>query len=249
MLNLILCELLKWKRSKMVIISIAGVLSTPLLMLLEAVQTHFERPDIAFSFSDIYSDSLLYIMLLTNMMIYVAIAAYMFSREYTESTFKTILPIPIERRKLLFGKFCALLLWTLLLTLVTWTGIFVVCGLYHAVFKLEGYRLLVAIRWLPKYLLGSIFIFLTTSPFVFIAQKTKGFVTPMIGSAVIIMGSVALCNQEWGALYPWTAAFFLVQGKTPSTGYPTSLSVATIFLVSIIGFFMTFQHFNKEDLK
>ena len=94
MLNLISCELLKLKRSKMVLISVAGVLSTPLLMLIEALQTHFDKPEIIFTLSDIYSDSVLYIMLLVNIMIYVAIAAYLFSREYTESTLKTILPIP-----------------------------------------------------------------------------------------------------------------------------------------------------------
>ena len=86
MLNLISCELLKLKRSKMVLISVAGVLSTPLLMLIEALQTHFDKPEIIFTLSDIYSDSVLYIMLLVNIMIYVAIAAYLFSREYTEST-------------------------------------------------------------------------------------------------------------------------------------------------------------------
>ena len=101
MLNLISCELLKLKRSKMVLISVAGVLSTPLLMLIEALQTHFDKPEIIFTLSDIYSDSVLYIMLLVNIMIYVAIAAYLFSREYTESTLKTILPIPISRTKLL----------------------------------------------------------------------------------------------------------------------------------------------------
>ena len=62
MLNLISCELLKLKRSKMVLISVAGVLSTPLLMLIEALQTHFDKPEIIFTLSDIYSDSVLYIM-------------------------------------------------------------------------------------------------------------------------------------------------------------------------------------------
>ena len=233
MLNLISCELLKLKRSKMVLISVAGVLSTPLLMLIEALQTHFDKPEIIFTLSDIYSDSVLYIMLLVNIMIYVAIAAYLFSREYTESTLKTILPIPISRTKLLIGKFCTLLLWIVMLTLVTWAGIFIVCGLYDAVFTLEGYSLLVAI----------------VSPFVFVAMKTKGFVAPMIGSAVIVMGSAALSNQEWGALYPWTATYFLVQGKLQSTGYPTLLSVSIIILVSAVGFLMTFHHFKKEDLK
>lgn len=71
----------------------------------------------------------------------------------------------------------------------------------------------------------------------------------MIGSAVIVMGSATLSNQAWGALYPWTATYFLVQGKVPSTGYPLLLSVVIILLVSAIGFFMTFHHFKKEDLK
>lgn len=87
--------------------------------------------------------------------LHVPIAAYLFSREYTESTLKTILPIPISRTKLLIGKFCTLLLWIVMLTLVTWAGIFIVCGLYDAVFTLEGYSLLVAIVWLPKFLFGS----------------------------------------------------------------------------------------------
>ena len=119
------------------------------------------------------------------MMVYVAIASFLFSREYTESTLKTILPIPVSRTKLLFGKFCSLLLWIVTLNIVTWAGIYVVCGIYHAVFTLKEYSLLVAIEWFPRFLLGGILMFLTTSPFVFAAGITKGFVAPMIGSAVI----------------------------------------------------------------
>lgn len=242
------CELLKLKRSKMVLISIAGVLSTPLLMLIQVLQTHFDKPDVAFTLADVYNDSVLYIMLLANMMVYIAIAAFLFSREYSEGTLKTILTIPISRTKLLIGKYLTLLLWIMMLTFVTWLGIFIVCGLYHAVFTLSGYKLLVAIMWLPKLLIGGVFMFLTISPFAFIALKTKGFVVPMIGSAVIVMGSATLSNQAWGALYPWTATYFLVQGKITGTGYLIQLSVVIILLVSAIGFFMTFHYFKKEDL-
>ncbi|MFP3156506.1 ABC transporter permease [Lachnospiraceae bacterium ZAX-1] len=249
MLKIISCELLKLKRSKIIPISIAGVLSTPLLMLLEALQTHFDKPELVFTLSDVYDSSVLYTMLLTNMMVYVAIAAFLFSREYTEITLKTILPIPISRTKLLLGKSCALLLWIVSLNIVTWAGIFIVCGIYHAIFTMEGYSLLVAIKWFPKFLLGGILMFLTTSPFVFVAGKTKGFVSPMIDSAVIVVGSATLANQELGAIYPWTATFFLVQGKIESIGYPTVLSVGVILLLSAVGFFMTYHHFKKEDLK
>ncbi len=128
--------------------------------------------------SDIYSDSVLYIMLLVNIMIYVAIAAYLFSREYTESTLKTILPIPISRTKLLIGKFCTLLLWIVMLTLVTWAGIFIVCGLYDAVFTLEGYSLLVAIVWLPKFLFGSILMFFNSFSFCVCCYENKRICRP-----------------------------------------------------------------------
>jgi len=126
LLKLISCELLKLRRSNIIPISITGVLSTPLLMLLEALQTHFDKPELIFTLSDVYNDSVLYTMLLTNMMVYVAIASFLFSREYVENTLKTILPIPISRTKLLLGKFCALLLWIVMLTIVTWAGIFIV---------------------------------------------------------------------------------------------------------------------------
>ncbi|MBE5983147.1 ABC transporter permease [Lacrimispora sp. AGF001] len=249
MLNLIFCELLKLKRSKIIPISIIGVLSTPMLMLLEAVQTHFDKPELAFTLADIYKSSVLYSMLLTNMMIYVAITAFLFSREYLENTLKTIIPIPVSRSKLLIGKFFALLLWILALNFVTWAGIFMICGLYHIVFTLDQYSFSAAIVWLPKYLLGGVLMFLTISPFAFAAEKTKGFVTPVIGSAVIVMGSAALANHDWGAFYPWTAVFFLVQGKISSNVYITALSIIIVLLLSATGFILTFYHLKTEDLK
>lgn len=249
MLNLILCELIKLKRSKMIPFSIMGVLSTPMLMLLEALQTHFDKPELAFTLADIYNNSVLYSMLITNMLIYVAITAFLFSREYLENTLKTIIPIPVSRSKLLIGKFCALLLWIVALNFVTWAGIFMVCGLYHIIFTLEKYSFSVAIQWLPKYLLGGILMFFTISPFAFVAEKTKGFVAPVIGSAVIVMGSAALANHDWGAFYPWTAIFFMVQGKINSNGYITALSIIIVLLLSAAGFVLTFYHLKTEDLK
>ncbi len=247
--TLIYCELLKLKRSKMLSISIVGVMATPCMMLAEALQIHFESPEIDFTLADIYRDSLLYIMLLINMMIYVAIAAYLFSREYTEKSLKTILPLPVSRIAFITGKFIVLFLWTLMLTLVTWAGIYFMLGFYHVVIGMDGFHFAVAIEWLFKFLIGNTLLFFTISPFAFIAEKSKGLVAPMIVSAVVGMGSAALSNQELGALYPWTAAFFLTEGRIQSTGYPIPLSAGIIILVSVMGFLATFEYFKKEDLK
>lgn len=233
----------------MVYLSILGVMSTPFLMLIGSLQTHFKHPESAITLTAVYNNSLLYIMLLTNMMIDVVITAYLFSREYTENTYKTILPIPISRRKLLLGKFITLFFWIVMLTVVTWAGILILSGIYNSIFGMEGYNVSIAIEWFLKFFVVSILMYLTVTPFAYIAIKTKGFVAPVIVSAVIVMGSAALSNQDFGALYPWTATFFMVSAKIQSTGYPIFLVIATITLVSIGGFLLTFNHFKKEDLK
>ena len=65
-------------------------MATPVMLFIESIRIHFEHPEQVFTLADVYDNSLLYMMLLTNVMIYIAITAYLFSREYTEKTFKTI---------------------------------------------------------------------------------------------------------------------------------------------------------------
>lgn len=233
----------------MIPLSIAGALATPVLMLLEALQTHFQHPEQVFTLDDVFDNSLIYVMLLMNVMVYIAISAYLFSREYLENTLKLILPVPVSRTKLIFGKFLTLFLWIIALTIVTWIGIFALSGIYHLIFGMNGFYIGVALNWLIKFLLGGILMFLTISPYAFLAESTKGFITPMIVSAVMVMGSVALCNQNLGALFPWTAIYLLIGDGIGSTGYPLWLVAKIILFVSVIGFIITFNYFNKEDLK
>lgn len=249
MLNLVYCELLKLKRSKMALISVLGVLSTPCMMLVEALQVHFKYPEKSFSLADIYDNSLVYVMLLINFIVYVTITAYLFSREYTENTIKAILPIPVSRTNFIVGKFFTLFIWIMLLTIITWSGILGLFSIYHLLFGIDGFRFGVIVIWLLKFLLGGTLVFVTISPFAFIAEKTKGLVAPMIFSAVIVLGSAALSNQEIGALFPWTATYFLIDGRLANIKYPIPLSISIITIISILGFYITIHYFKNEDLK
>ena len=249
MLKLIYCEFLKLRHAKMIPISILGAVAVPFMMFVEVIQMHAEHPEQQILLHAVYEDSILYMLLLANMMVSVAIASYLFSREYEENTWKTILPIPISRTKILVGKFCTLFLWDFFLTLVSWACILFFGGICHVTFGMAEYSLITALKWIPDYFLLTVLMFITTSPFIYIAQRTKGFVAPMIASAVIVLGSAALCNQKWGALYPWTASVLLLKRKIVSTGYPVWLSMAIILVVSGVGFLLTFSYFKKEDLK
>lgn len=249
MLNLISCEMKKLKNSKIIILCIIGAFAVPAMMLIESIQTHFEHPERIFTLSDIYDNSLLYAMLLMNMMICVAIISYIFSREYLDNTLKTVLPIPVSRIKLLIGKYAVTLLLTLLINIITWAGILLFSGIYHSIFTISEFSLTVALNWLMKFLYSGVLIFFTATPFSYLAMKTKGFVAPMVISAAIVMGSAAISNQNLAALYPWTATFFLVKGSLTSKGYPILLSIIIILFISLLGFLATFKYFSNEDLK
>ena len=249
MVDLIYCELLKLKRSKLLLLSALGALATPAMMLVEMLQTHFQHPERLFTLADVYDDSLIYVMLLMNLMVCAVVAAYLFSREYGERTLKNILPVPVAKTSLLAGKFCVLLLWVLLLTIVTWAGTLAVSALYHVLFGLPGFGVGVALHWLGKLLTGGVLMFLVLSPFTYLAEKARGLVLPMIVAAVVVMGSAALCNQEFGALYPWTAAYFLVDGSLAATGYPLWLSLGVLGSVSAAGFAATLIAFCRADVK
>lgn len=247
--NLIFCELMKLKRSKILLISFLGVITAPAMMFIEAIQIHFEHPEQIVTLSHFYDNSLIYTMLLMNFMVFVIIAAYLFSREYTERTLKMILPVPVSKNKMIASKFCVLFLWIMMLTTATWLGALILAGLYHAVYGMLDFTFTVAIQWFGKLLISGVLLFFTISPFAFIAEKTRGLFVPMIIAAGVVMGSAALCNQKLGALYPWTATLFLIKGKIASTGYPIWLSISIVVFVSIVGFAATFHYFQKEDIK
>lgn len=117
-----------------------------------------------------------------------------------------------------------------MLTLVTWAGIFIVCGLYDAVFTLEGYSLLVAIVWLPKFLFGSILMFLTVSR-VAAAEFTFFLAVPTM------LGASAFKLLKFGFEFTSAELLALVLG----------MAVAFAVSVLVIKFLMNF--IKKHDFK
>lgn len=239
MLNLLYCELLKLRHSKMISISVLGAVAVPFMLLVEELQTHAEHPEEKILLDQVYANSVLYMLILANMMVSVAIASYLFSREYAENTWKTILPLPISRTKVLAGKFLTLFIWDLGLTLVSWFSILFFSGIFHAIFGMSEYSLFTAFRWIPKYFLLTIFMFATTTPFVYIAQKTKGFVAPMITSAVIVLGTdlgmytLRVLLSVFGVFRTLTVLlFFLDVGKIRMISFEFSASTASLETLS-----------------
>ncbi|MCL2386280.1 MAG: ABC transporter permease [Defluviitaleaceae bacterium] len=250
MANLLYCEFLKLKRSKMFLISFFGALVAPIFMLANHIGAHFRRPDVIFNMASFYDDTLMFTLLLIGPIVYVVVVAYLFSREYTENTLKTILTIPIKKTTFIISKFAMLFVWLIFLSLISWVGTSIFSVIFHAVFGLSEIGAAVAFDYLVRFMLGGMFMFFVVTPFAFLAVWTKGFVVPLIAAAVVMTGNMMLMNTNFNAIYPWTipAHFVLSNEILHPPVYPYPIMIGSIAIVSALGFISSVVLFHSEDV-
>lgn len=245
MADLLYCELLKLKRSKILLISILGAFVTPFMVLVGVIKEKINNPNTIITYADMFEKSSLYILMLFGLVVYTVIAAYLFSREYTENTLKTILIVPVSKISFILGKFLMLLLWILVLTLISWLSTLIFAVLSNA----ADFSLIVFVKYFTEYFTGALLLYLTLTPFVYIAIWNKGLVAPIITATAFAMFNVALFNESLAVFFPWSAVYYFASGQLDQFGYPIMASLLPILSVAIIGFIATVVHFNKEDIK
>jgi len=131
--DIVYCELMKLKRSKIILIGILGSLIVPFLVVTNDIRICFSNPSIVLSLGGIYEDIIMFIMLLFGSLVMSVVAAYLVSREYTEKTLKTIFVLPIGRTQFLAGKFITLFILVVLFMVLSWLDIVVIavlCSLF-----------------------------------------------------------------------------------------------------------------------
>jgi len=249
LLNLLYCELLKLKRSKILLISFLGALVAPTLMFVQGVKTHYSEPEFVISMEHFYENSTLYSMLMFGLIVYVVIGAYLFSREYTENTLKTIITVPVSKLSFITGKFIVFFILVIVLSIISWISIYGLSAIFKAMFGLEGFSIAIATKYFGRAIIGGMIMFVTMSPFAFLSLWTKGFVVPVISAASVAMVNVMLSNSDLGALFPWTASYLLISDGLTQTGYPYSLAISLIAVVSVFGFVVSVVYFQREDVK
>lgn len=245
MVSLLQCEFLKLKRSKMSIISILGAMVTPFMILVEIIKERSSNPNAVITFEGIFGQMNLYMILLFGLMVYTVFASYLFSREYTENTLKTILTIPLSKVSFFLSKFLTLFIWCIALSVLSWIFSLIVGWSFGA----SAFSAEVVIKSLNENIIGTCLLLLVLTPFIFVSIWTKGIVIPVIMAAATLMFNAALSNENLAALFPWSATYLFASGKIGKTGYSQSLSMFLVILTSVIGLTLCFWYIKKEDVK
>ena len=245
MANLVYCEFLKLKRSKMFFISVLGAMVSPIMVFAGLIKAKITEPNKVITYWDMLEQTNLYVLLLFGVIVYGVIAAYLFSREYTENTLKSMLTVPVSKGAFLTAKFFMLFIWMMILTAVAWISTLLLSIIGNA----AQFSATVITQSLKEYFLGAFLLYFTMSPFVFITLWLKNLFTPIIAAATVVLGNVALANEDLGVLFPWTSPHLIASGDIEKYNYSIETALVIILTVFFFGVFSSFAYFKKQDVK
>lgn len=228
----------------MFLISIIGAAVAPFMIVSAFYIEKKTKPFApAASFDDLFFNANMYTVLFMGVLLYGVVTAYLFNREYTEDTLKSLLTIPVSRFNFIMSKFILLFIWIMMLTVVTW-GLTVLLGLLGGFPGLNGPLLFQSVL---KFLLGGVFLFILSPPIVLLTLVMKTYVPPIIFTIIITMVNLMITNWEHKDLFPWTAALDIVNNELQPT-YPPEYSYILIVATAIIGLIATIVYFKKVDI-
>jgi len=242
--KLLVAELLKLKRSRMVLLTLAGAAAAPFMVVVSTyIHIHTKEPGLVVPFSKLFFDVNLYASLLTGIPLYGVAAAWLYSREYTEDTLKNLLTIPVSRTGLLLSKLALLFLWILTLAVTAW-ALTLTLGLLGGFGGLSASLLLASFK---QFTGAAALLFALCTPVICIALVMRHLVPAMIFSIAVTMVTVMGSTSEYKGLIPWSAAFDLVNG-TLLPVYPALYSYVSIAATSIAGLAAALIHFERTDI-
>lgn len=247
MLRLLYCEYIKLKRSKILLIGIAGTLIVPFFVIVKAVTKYVSNPRMVMSLFSLYDDALMFLMLLFAPMVLTILHAWIISREYTDKTLKNIFVIPVSRTAFLCGKLLFLAILTFLFMLVSWLEILalaLLCGCFIPVTELT---LPSALFFLFKMLFGGLLLCATQMPFVYLTIKTRGFAAPLVTVSAISLINVVMSNSPIAGFYPWSASYLIVTRRLSGRNCPKEIAAAVILLLFLLGITASLLRFKKEE--
>lgn len=244
MVKLLATEFLKLKRSQMFLISIIGAATAPFVCFIAYLSLKSKQPNVPILFSEVFSQTNMYVLLLVGVSLYGVITAYLFNREYAENTLKNLLSIPVSRISFFASKLIMLFILIMVMTTVAW-GLTVIFGLIG---QFQGLSAEVLIKSLKEYLLGGTLLFLLSTPTILITLLSKNYVPTIVFTLIITMVNVLIGNSQYVALYPWSAVYVIASNSFVPQ-YPPKYSFIVIIATSLFGFVASILHFSREDIR
>jgi len=240
-------ELIKLRRSKILLITVCLFIFIPLMMGLlmylaqhpqmaskmgiVAAKASFFRENSWDGYFEIINQTVTAIGVIG----FGFVTSWVFGREYIEHTITDLLALPVRRSSIVVAKFIVVLLWcSVLISVLFFSGLCM--GLTIGI---PGWTKEVFYHSMHIFFLTSYLTVLLSTPVAFIATASRGIIAPI--GFVILMLIVAQLTAVvgWGPYFPWAipGIFTVPPGTEGMQIVPSSYFVLVI--TSLAGFFGT----------
>ncbi len=239
LVNTIIAEIMKLKRSSTVWLSILMVSVSPLLNILIYFNAHVRL--------QVFDNNIIMLnIILVFPFLYGIIITYLFNREYQEDMMKTLLTVPVSKNNLIFSKIILLIMWSMLLGICS-SLITVILGSFIGISQINISSILdiflVNLKTCIIYVLCMI-------PIVIIAIISKmGYVLAMGACTVITIGNFLVQGGgKIACIYPWTiVSRFGNENLKINYAYPAWVSALSIISVAVISLLIALKFFKTQD--
>lgn len=248
MLRLLQCEAMKLRRSRFLLIGIAGTLIVPFFIIIKAVTRYGSDSRTVVSLFTLYDDALMFLMLLFAPLVLTILHAWIVSREYTDGTLKNVFVIPVSKTAFLCGKLLFLACVTFAFMLISWLEILVLALLCSLFLPVSELTFLSALFFLVRMLSGGLLLCATQTPFLYLTIRTKGFVAPLIAAAAVCFINVVLSGSPVAGVYPWSASWLFACRRFHGQSCPAGLSAALILMTCFWGIAASLLRFRREEV-
>lgn len=248
MLNLIKGEILKLKRSSTFKISLLGSCVTPLMLLLVIWNISVMNNSPMWSFEVLFEQSLTYLCVMFGLLLNILISSYLFNREYSEHTLKTILSTHVTKDEYLISKLVVFILWSFLNTFITWLLVLII----GVLFKAPNLTISLIFTSLLNHFIADILLCLITIPTILITLIFKNIIPSIIVGMGVVLGSFMIMNSKFAGLYPTTSIFYLVTGDLgigKMYNFDPKLPLIIIGAIFIVGCMLTWIYFRNTDVQ
>ena len=242
MLNLIYCELLKLKKSYiMLLILIGGIFSTILMNLAVLMSAQRYRTFESYA-SNV--EQLNFVILYT--ILFSLIAGYVFSREFIDKTSSTVYTYPIDRVKIFIGKLITIYILISLVYLVEFISIYL--GYYILYHTCSEFNFLA--NHIKFYLYSLIFQFLIIPIPILIANLSRNIMMSVVYGVVgtIMIAVLGECDFLFAKHFPLRVPFNFIKKLYEPNLIDLNCSIISGIVCFIISMFICLYHYNKQDI-
>jgi ABC-2 type transport system permease protein len=172
-------------------------------------------------------------------LLFILSISWVFGREFTDSTVKDILAVPVPRSSILAAKFIVVVIWSAALTVL----ILMVGLLMGALINLPGGSLSVILRGGVLMMIASGMAIAVVMPFALFASMGRGYLLSIGLALLTLMMTNLVAIAGWGEYFPWAVPGLFAQAKTPLP----AISYVIVFVTSAAGILATYLWWKYAD--